>query len=183
MDRMRINPNSSGSTRLRQAGVFTPLSCSSKQRGFTLIEVMIVVVIIGVVSALAIPAFSEWRSKQAVRSGSQALVAHFKQARVLALTENRSVSIKFCDGAVRTDKAWVFDSSSPDATCDPCTTLACVENLITVEQFSGTLSLTSNKNPITFTSRGTAGPGSATFSAGGLTKKVTVNNIGRAYIQ
>jgi len=180
---MRITPNSSGSTGLRQAGVFTPLLSSPNQRGFTLIEVMIVIVIIGVMASIAIPAFSSWRSQQAVRSGSQALIAHFKQARVMALAENRNVSVKFCAGAIRTNKAWVFDASSPDATCDPCTTLACEENLVSVTQFSGTLSLSSNKNPITFYSRGTAIPGTATFAAGGKSQGITVNNIGRAYLQ
>ena len=181
MDRMRINPNSSGSTRLRQAGVFTPLSCSSKQRGFTLIEVMIVIIIIGVVSALGIPAFSEWRSQQAVRSAAQALYGQMKQARVQALAENRNVSVEFCDGTVRT--GWVFDAASPDATCDPCTTLNCVENLLSLTQFSASLTLATNKDTITFYSRGTAINGTVTLSAGNSSQQVVVNIIGRAYTQ
>jgi len=181
MDRMRINPNSSGSMELKQAGVFAPASSTSKQRGFTLIEVMIVIVIIGVVGSLAIPAFSSWRSKQAVRSGSQALLAQMKQARVMALAENRSVAIKFCDGSVRT--GWVFDASSPKATCDPCVTLSCTENLMSLSQFSGSLTLSTNKTPITFFSRGTAGNGTVTLTAGSSSQQVVVNIIGRAYTQ
>jgi len=78
---------------LKQDGVFTPVADASNQRGFTLIEVMIVIVIIGVVSSIAIPAFSEWRDKQAVRSASQTLMSHLKQARVIAIAENRGVTI------------------------------------------------------------------------------------------
>jgi len=178
---MRINPNSSGSNGDRQAGVYPGMPLPGKQGGFTLIEVMIVIVIIGIMTGIAVPAFSEWRERQAVRSAAQALLSQMKQARVLALAENRSVSIDFCDGTVR--DGWVLDSTSPGVSCDPCATLSCTENLISLSQFSGNLSLTTDKDPITFFSRGTASNGTVTFSSGSSSQGVTVNIIGRARLQ
>ncbi len=180
-ERMRIIPNSSGSDGYRQAGVCFHAHLPAKERGFTLIEVMIVIVIIGVLTGIALPAFSDWRNNQAVRSASQTLLSQMKQARVLALSENRSVSINFCDGTVH--DAWVLDASAPDVTCDPCVTLSCTENMIPLDQFSGSLSLTTNQDPITFFSRGTASNGTVIFSAGNRSQGVTVNIIGRARMQ
>ncbi|WP_241697633.1 GspH/FimT family pseudopilin [Mariprofundus sp. NF] len=168
MDRMRIDPNSSGSTRLRQAGVFTPLSCSSKQRGFTLIEVMIVVVIIGVMSTIAIPAFSEWRDRQAVRSATQTLMSHLKQARVTAIAENRSVTIDFTSTT-----AYTYDTGA----CGTCRNLQ-----MDLTQF-GSAAFTAVPTDRTFNSRGTVNFGNMTLQAGAQSNQITINIVGRAYFQ
>ena len=60
-------------------------------RGFTLIEMMVVIAIIGIILAIALPAYSSWRERTALRSAADALMAHLKQARHLAIAENRSV--------------------------------------------------------------------------------------------
>jgi len=141
---------------------------------------MVVMVIVSIMAAIAIPSFSAWRNKQAVVSATHTLLAQMKQARVAAMSENRSVSIKFCDGSVR--NAWVFDPTAPTATCDPCAVSSCSENMVVYDQFSANLTI-SPTTTRTFTSRGTANSGSITLTVGAVSKTVTLNVIGRGYLQ
>ncbi len=168
---MRIKPNLSGSNPDRQAGVFHAVLLQRHQQGFSLLELLVVIVIMGVMSAIAIPAFSDWREKQAVRNITQTLLAQLKQARVLAVSENRSVRISF------SPKFYVFDAN----TTGNCST--CRNEQVNLSQFSDNLSVKSNKNPISFSSRGTAKNATVTLSAGKNSKKIKVNLIGRAYLQ
>jgi len=171
-------PNPTANDAGKQAGVLARLRPGTSQCGFTLLEVMVVIMIVGVMATIAIPAFSSWRAKQAVRSATQTLLAQLKQARVLALSENRSISIEFCDGTVA--NAWVFDSSSPNKTCDPCVTASCHENKYDYSQFSSNLSI-SPTTTRTFSSRGTSNSGTVTLTVGSASKAITINVIGRAY--
>jgi prepilin-type N-terminal cleavage/methylation domain-containing protein len=204
---MRIKPNSSGTSQSKQAAVLQAIASAARRqgkscgdpRGFTLLEVMIVMVIMAVISAIAIPAFSSWREKQAVRSATQTLMAQLKQARVLALAENRNVAIKICDGTFidasgKPVKAWVFDSNSSKSICDPCVEnipnssppQACRENRYDFSQFSKNLAVTINRTSArtVFTSRGTVKQTSTiTVAASNSNKAITINIIGRAYLQ
>jgi len=165
---MRMFPNPTANTADRQAGESVCPDAGSRYRGFTLLEVMIVIMIVGVLATIAIPAFSTWRENQAVRSATQTLMAQLKQARVLALSENRSVSITF------TSTSYVFDAGS-SATCDRCK-----NETVALSSFSSRLSL-SPTTTRTFSSRGTANSGTITLTAGAASRAITINIIGRAY--
>ena len=169
-ERMRITPNTSGSHDSKQAGFFQPESGLRRMRGFTLLEMMIVMIIISVLAAIALPAFSDWRARQAVRSATQALLAQMKQARVLAVSENRSVSIAF------TSSSYTFDADTTGS-CG-----LCKNEQVALRQFSSQLSL-SPTTTRTFTSRGTANSGSVTLTVGNHSQVITINVIGRAYLQ
>jgi len=143
-----------------------------RQRGFTLLEVIIVMAIMGIVAAIGIPSFSDWREKQAVRSATQALLAHLKQARIKAVADNRSVSVKF------TSTSYIFDAdTTTDSSCG-----LCKNEVVSFGQFSNdfTVSPTTTR---TFSSRGTANSGTITLTSGSSVKKITMNVIGRAYLQ
>ena len=170
MERMRINPNSSGSMEHRQAEVAGRTKGRSAEHGFSLIEMIIVFVIIGIVSSIAIPAFSSWKEKQSVRSSSQSLLSHMKQARIQAMAENRSVSISF------TSTSYTYDANL-SGSCGQCSA-----QVVTLGQFSGKLSL-SPTTTRTFTSRGTANAGTVTLTAGSESQAISLNVIGRAYLQ
>jgi len=166
---MRIIPNSSGSSENRQATVCRGDRLPGEERGFTLIEVMIVIVIIAIMTGVAVPAFSDWRQSQALRSASQSLLSHMKQARVLAISENRNVSISF------TSTSYTFDADTT-GTCGPCKA-----QMIPLGQFSGSLSLTPTTTR-TFSSRGTSNSGSVTLTVGSRSQNIVLNVIGRAYM-
>jgi len=173
---MRIKPNSSGSSQSKQGAVLQALNARTrnrlKQHGFTLLEVMVVMVIMAIVAAIGIPAFADWREKQAVRSATQTLMAQLKQARVLAASENRSVSFTF------TANAYVFDADTTPA--GTCTT--CKKELNALSQYSNKLSI-SPTTTHTFSSRGTVNAGSITLTTGSHSNTIKLNIIGRAYLQ
>ncbi|MCA9554786.1 MAG: prepilin-type N-terminal cleavage/methylation domain-containing protein [Myxococcales bacterium] len=53
-------------------------------RGFSLLEIVVVISIVGILAGIAIPAFGTLRQKAQLRSAANRLVGDFKEARVLA---------------------------------------------------------------------------------------------------
>lgn len=169
---VRMNANSSGSIKARQAEVPVDRPELFYQRGFSLLELMIVIVIIGILSSIAYPAFSSWRERTAVNSAANSLLSHFKQARVMSVAENRSVRITF------TSTGYTYDADTTSgSTCEQCRT-----EEVPLEQFSNEMTV-SPTTTRTLTSRGTANAGTVTLTLGSTSREVTLNVIGRAYLQ
>jgi len=64
-----------------------------RESGFTLIEVMIVVAIIGVASALAIPNYVEWKAQHDLRESVSEFSSDLNLARVVAMNRNRQATV------------------------------------------------------------------------------------------
>jgi len=144
-------------------------------QGFTLMEMMLVITIAGIAASIALPAFASWRSRSAVDSAAQTLLAHFKQARVTAMAENRSVSITF------TGSSYTFDADL-NGSCG-----LCKSEIVPFSQFSSGLKITKNNQAQiaatqTFKSRGTTGSATIYFCYQGFSKRIVLNTIGRAYL-
>jgi len=171
---MRIKPNSSGTSQSRQVTVLQSLNVRARnkplQQGFTLLEIMVVMIIMAIVAAIGIPAFSSWREKQAVHNAAQSLLAHLKQARVLAVSENRSVSFTF------TSTSYTFDAG----VC-----ASCKNYTVNLSQFSNNMLITRNDPSLvptkkTFSSRGTSSTTPLYLCSSGYSKRIIMNIIGRA---
>jgi len=136
----------------------------SPQRGFTLVELMVVIGIMAIIMAIALPAYSSWRERTAVMTATDAMAAHFKQARMRALAQSRSVTITF------TANSYTVDGGAP----------------ILMRSYSPNITLAATwVGGLTFSSSGTANNGNVTVTSttGGQTHTITVNNVGRAFIQ
>ncbi|BBO80105.1 hypothetical protein DSCO28_06710 [Desulfosarcina ovata subsp. sediminis] len=66
-----------------------------KQSGFTIIEVAVIVAIIGIVSAIAIPNMIGWIANGRVNSGARDVVTLIQKARIEAVRENSKVAAIF----------------------------------------------------------------------------------------
>ena len=65
------------------------------QRGFTLIELMITIVIIGVLLMLGLPAFTQWLRDSQIRTAADSTLAGLQMARAEAVRRNSLVEFLF----------------------------------------------------------------------------------------
>lgn len=66
-----------------------------KHAGFSLMELMVVIAIIGVLSAIAIPNAISWRNNAQVNSAARGLYSDLQNARSTAVKENRDCTVSF----------------------------------------------------------------------------------------
>ena len=65
-----------------------------RQQGFTLIEMIVTLVVLGLLVGMAVPAYLSYRQAAILKSGAQQLVTMINVARELALRINDSVCVK-----------------------------------------------------------------------------------------
>ncbi len=97
----------------------------NKQRGLTLIELMIALAVLAIVATSAVPAMTRFLDEQRLTAGANLLVTHLQYARSEAISRNRPVSacpspdgLK-CQGN-RWDAGWIV-FLDPDETGQPTT--------------------------------------------------------------
>lgn len=66
-----------------------------KQTGFSLIELLIVIVMIGILSSLAAPSYQEMIENTKIRTAAESIQSGFQIARAEAVKRNRSVQFDF----------------------------------------------------------------------------------------
>jgi len=165
---IRIEPKLNTSDRQAQA-----------MRGFTLIEVMIVVAILGIMGSVGIPAMQKWLHDGAAKNGAHSLMFHMKEARVTAMAESRTVSITF------SATGYTYDAIPAGGTCGSCKDL-----VIPFNQFSRSMLMVrrdATSTPpapsnIDFKSNGTANNSTVDVISSTSRSRVTVNIVGRAYM-
>lgn len=66
-----------------------------KSEGFSLPEVLTVIAIIGIMSAIAIPSMFSWLSNKGLQSAARDLYSNMKKAQSFAVKENRNCAVTF----------------------------------------------------------------------------------------
>ncbi len=142
----------------------------NNRKGFTLVEAMIVICIMAVVAAIAIPQFQKMAINGNLKAAAKDVLSDFSSMRERAISENANFSIVFNIGS---NNYTVPGLASPK-------TPTYFANDIRVDS-------TSFGSTITFQTRGTTSPpGDKTISltnGRGSTATITIGTAGRIYVQ
>lgn len=104
-------------------------------RGVTLIELMVALIVLGVIAALAVPSFMDFRQRSALAGAADQVQSFWAEARFEALRRNQLVKVgfvssgeSFCLGATTTD------DPGDDVACDCLAAGACNVAVFPAEQ-------------------------------------------------
>jgi len=168
MNKIRIEPDSKVKL-LQAASVVLPRGL---KKGFTVLELMVVITIAGIMATIAVPAFQDWMTHSAVNNATATVMSKLKQARNLAVAENRNITVSFdLVGNILTYDVYAYAPK--------------VSETIDLKQFSKKLILNKNRKPnVVFTSLGTIQGQVTTMKIlqGTYYECITVNLIGRTYV-
>jgi type IV fimbrial biogenesis protein FimT len=84
-----------GTFLVKYFGMHTTEKKMSKQSGFTIIELAVVIAIIGIVSAIAVPNMIGWASRSRVNGAARDIVSMVQKARIEAVRNNEQVYVTF----------------------------------------------------------------------------------------
>ncbi len=133
-------------------------------RGFSLLELLMVLAMIGILAGIGFPQFQAWRERVAMTAATSSLMMHLKQARVLASTASRDVKV-----------SWTASSYTFDVGGDHQLT-------VDLKTFSNKIVLTGPAaGVLTFKSHASMSGGTLTLTTPLTTASLVVNVIGRVY--
>ncbi len=145
-----------------------------RQRGFTFVEILIVMVLIGIIASLGIPRIRGAIEKQNVRSARVAVGTIIVKARAAAIQRGCAAAVHFTSGTSGT--IWV-------TTCK--TTAAGLDTLGGIERIAGrwNVTFTASADSIRFMPNGVSLGNAANtvlkFTSNGNSDSVMVNTVGK----
>jgi type IV fimbrial biogenesis protein FimT len=151
-----------------------------KNSGFTLLEIIIVIAIIGIISALAVPSYRDMIERNRLKQVAEALKSDLQFARTEAIKRSQNSVISRSPG---TAGGWCY-GLNVGANCTCTTPGSCAIKTISGSEFSSAVNMdAATGNNSTFDSRrGTIGADSVTFSTSHYAAKVVFSDVGRVRI-
>lgn len=155
-----------------------------QNRGMTIIELMLVIGIFSILSAITLPSFSQFIERNRLKAVAESVKSDLQFARAQAITESSNVTFNRKPGD---DTSWCYGFNSEATACDCAQTDVtqadyCDLNRVTGSHFKQT-SIVSPLDNTTFDfRRGTANAGNVCLATDNYKVKVKVSNLGRVSI-
>jgi prepilin-type N-terminal cleavage/methylation domain-containing protein len=147
----------------------------SRYKGFTLLELMVVIGILAIMTTITIPGWLSWRDSAKVKGAANSLKADFERAKLRAVRENGNVCVLFMGNTAYQ----VFTDPDEDSI------LGAGEDTIADRTLPEGVTITDNtfsSNRMSFNARGIPDGSAGTVrltSAGGRRYDVVVSMFGR----
>lgn len=153
----------------------------NKNKGFSMIELLVVVAIVGIIASMAVPAFNNVLQRNRLKTVVQSLQDDLQHARTLAIKQSQNVIVSY----TRTSTAagdWCYGLTTKAAGCTCTTANDCEIKTISGTGFN-TVSMFSATGNNTFNfRRGTIGADGVTFYTSGYAARVVFSDVGRVRI-
>jgi type IV fimbrial biogenesis protein FimT len=155
-----------------------------RDSGITLVEVMVVIAIIGILAAIAVPSYQDMIERNRLKQAAESLQSDMQFARTEAIKRSRDVLVT---RSVGNAGAWCYGLTTK-AACDCSQTDAAAADYCEIRRFPGgdlsTISMAASVADSSFSfRRGTSSPHNITFTAANSdTARILVSYIGRVRI-
>ena len=156
------------------------LSLNLRQRGVTLIEVLVVVTIIGILASFAIPSYQDTIERNRLKQAAESLKSDLQLARTEAIKRSQDIAISRSPGNAG---AWCYGLNIASA-CTCSTAGSCSIKTVSGSDFSNAVTMdasASNNSTFDFR-RGTIGANGVTFSTAHYAARVIFSSAGRIRI-
>ncbi len=152
---------------------------TGKNAGFTLIEMIIVIAIMAIISAIAVPNYITHRNNQKVTQAARQIYSALQSAKMTAIRNNTSINVLFSTGAGSSGTYQVFEDLDDNNTFN-----AGDEDIASGQMPAGvnmqTAAFAGAANSTRFTPMGltTGENGTVTVTNSSRTARIIVNSVG-----
>jgi type II secretion system protein H len=145
-----------------------------KNKGFTLVEMMVVIAIMAIVSAIAVPNFYSYAAGMKLRSASRDLYSTLQKTRMNAIRQNTRWAVEF------TSSTYKVVNCGPDNVCGGSgATDNTISTTTNISEYSG-VSIPIFPGTVEFYPDGTSNGGTLTFgNSTGHSSQVVISVSGR----
>lgn len=149
----------------------------NRQRGFTLVELMIVIAVMGILAAIAAPSYQTYMAQRRLNGAARHLAMHLMQARSQAIATNKKIIVNLLNS---NQYAFVTDNDGDETISAGDTT----ENTWDIHPDYYDVTFTTSFNPL-FRPDGTGKNPTITLTSsntGLATIRITISTAGRVRI-
>ncbi|MFZ5563491.1 MAG: GspH/FimT family pseudopilin [Thermodesulfobacteriota bacterium] len=150
---------------------------SDREKGFTIMELMVVIAIVGILTALIVPNIVTWRNNSMVSGAVRVLMHDLNLAKARAITEGSRVSVLFSDKGYA---AFLDNGANPNNFVREAD-----ETILIAKELTGisVQNTTFTNDRLFFNSRGICSEnGDVVLGMSGVQKRVVVSRVGRITI-